>query len=43
MKKLIAELFGTFWLVFDGFVSAIFATTFLESGIGLRSVAPVFG
>lgn len=43
MKKLIAELFATFWLVFDGFGSAVFATAFPESGIGLTSVALVFG
>jgi aquaporin Z len=43
MKKLIAELFGTFWLVFDGFGSAVFTTAFPESGIGLTSFGLVFG
>ena len=30
MKKYVAELFGTFWLVFGGCGSAIFAAAFPE-------------
>ena len=34
MKKLFAEFFGIFWLVFIGCGSAIFAAAFTELGIG---------
>ena len=34
MKKLFAEFFGTFWLVFGGCGSAIFAAAYPELGIG---------
>lgn len=43
MKKLLAELFGTFWLVFGGCGSAIFAAGFPELGIGFAGVALAFG
>ncbi len=43
MKKLIAEFFGTFWLVFGGCGSAVFAAAFPELGIGFAGVALAFG
>jgi aquaporin Z len=43
MKKLIAEFFGTFWLVFGGCGSAIFAATYPDLGIGFTGVALAFG
>jgi len=43
MKKLLAELFGTFWLVFGGCGSAIFAAAYPELGIGFAGVALAFG
>ena len=43
MKKYVAELFGTFWLVFGGCGSAIFAAAFPELGIGFAGVALAFG
>jgi aquaporin Z len=43
MKKLFAELFGTFWLVFGGCGSAIFAASHPELGIGFLGVALAFG
>lgn len=43
MKKLLAEFFGTFWLVFGGCGSAIFAAGFPELGIGFAGVALAFG
>ncbi|CAH8283880.1 aquaporin Z [Mariniflexile fucanivorans] len=43
MKKLFAEFFGTFWLVFGGCGSAIFAAAFPELGIGFMGVALAFG
>ena len=43
MKKLFAEFFGTFWLVFGGCGSAIFAAAFPESGIGFVGVSLAFG
>jgi len=43
MKKLFAEFFGTFWLVFGGCGSAIFAASFPELGIGFTGVALAFG
>lgn len=38
-----AEFFGTFWLVFGGCGSAIFAAAFPEVGIGLLGVSLAFG
>ena len=43
MKKLFAEFFGTFWLVFGGCGSAIFAAAFPDLGIGFAGVALAFG
>jgi aquaporin Z len=43
MKRLLAEFFGTFWLVFGGCGSAIFAAAFPEVGIGLLGVSLAFG
>lgn len=43
MKKLLAEFFGTFWLVFGGCGSAVFAAAFPELGIGFVGVALAFG
>ena len=42
-KKMGAEFFGTFWLVFGGCGSAIFAAGFPELGIGFVGVALAFG
>jgi len=42
-KKLSAEFFGTFWLVFGGCGSAIFAAAFPGLGIGFLGVAFAFG
>jgi len=42
-QKLLAEFFGTFWLVFGGCGSAIFAAAFPELGIGFAGVALAFG
>jgi aquaporin Z len=43
MKKLFAEFFGTFWLVFGGCGSAIFAAGYPNLGIGFVGVALAFG
>ncbi|AOA58969.1 aquaporin Z [Acinetobacter larvae] len=43
MKKLLAEFLGTFWLVFGGCGSAIFAAAYPELGIGFAGVALAFG
>lgn len=42
-KKLLAEFFGTFWLVLGGCGSAVFAAAFPELGIGFMGVALAFG
>lgn len=42
-RKLAAECFGTFWLVFDGCGSAVLAAGFPELGIGFAGVALAFG
>ena len=43
MKKYIAEFIGTFWLVFAGCGSAIFAAAFPDVGIGFAGVSLAFG
>jgi aquaporin Z len=43
MKKYIAELIGTFWLVLGGCGSAVLAAAFPEVGIGLLGVSLAFG
>lgn len=43
MKKLLAEFFGTYWLVFGGCGSAIFAAGYPTLGIGFAGVAFAFG
>ncbi|MDG2002669.1 MAG: aquaporin Z [Novosphingobium sp.] len=42
-KKLAAELFGTFWLVFGGCGSAVLAAGYPELGIGFAGVSLAFG
>jgi aquaporin Z len=42
-RRLVAELLGTFWLVFGGCGSAVLAATFPEVGIGLLGVSLAFG
>ena len=42
-KKLMAEFFGTFWLVFGGCGSAIFAAGVADVGIGWLGVSLAFG
>ncbi|MBO3274471.1 aquaporin Z [Pseudomonas sp. Milli4] len=43
MRKLAAELIGTFWLVLGGCGSAVLAAAFPEVGIGLLGVSLAFG
>lgn len=43
MKKYLAEMFGTFWLVLGGCGSAVLAAGFPEVGIGLLGVSLAFG
>lgn len=43
MKKLSAEFFGTYWLVFGGCGSALFAAGVPDLGIGFLGVALAFG
>ncbi len=43
MKKLFAEFFGTYWLVFGGCGSALFAAGIPNLGIGFIGVALAFG
>jgi aquaporin Z len=43
MQKLVAETFGTFWLVFGGCGSAVLAAAFPDVGIGLLGVSLAFG
>lgn len=43
MHKYLAEFIGTFWLVFGGCGSAIFAAAFPELGIGFLGVTLAFG
>ena len=43
IKRSLAECFGTFWLVFGGCGSAVFAAAFPTLGIGFAGVALAFG
>jgi aquaporin Z len=43
LKKMAAEIFGTFWLVFGGCGSAVLAAAFPELGIGFTGVSLAFG
>jgi aquaporin Z len=43
MKKLFAEFFGTYWLVFGGCGSALFAAGIPDLGIGFVGVSFAFG
>jgi aquaporin Z len=43
LKKLSAEFFGTFWLVFGGCGSAVLAAAFPGLGIGFAGVSLAFG
>jgi aquaporin Z len=43
MRKLFAEFFGTYWLVFGGCGSAVFAAGIPELGIGFAGVSLAFG
>lgn len=42
-RRLLAELLGTFWLVFGGCGSAVLAAAFPSVGIGLAGVSLAFG
>lgn len=43
MNKMLAESFGTFWLVLGGCGSAVLAAAFPDVGIGLLGVSLAFG
>jgi aquaporin Z len=43
MRKLLAEFFGTYWLVFGGCGSALFAAGIPDLGIGFMGVSLAFG
>lgn len=43
MNKLVAEFFGTFWLVLGGCGSTVLAAAFPDVGIGLLGVSLAFG
>lgn len=43
MKKQLAEFFGTYWLVFGGCGSALFAAGYPDIGIGFTGVSLAFG
>src|ERR1039458_4586233 len=43
MKRMSAEFFGTFWLVFGGCGAAVLAAAFPQLGIGFAGVALAFG
>ncbi|MDQ3338322.1 MAG: aquaporin Z [Myxococcota bacterium] len=43
MRRVFAEFFGTFWLVFGGCGSAVLAAGFPDVGIGLLGVSLAFG
>ena len=43
INRLVAEFFGTFWLVLGGSGSAVLAAAFPNVGIGFLGVAFAFG
>jgi aquaporin Z len=43
LRRVAAEFFGTFWLVFGGCGAAVLAATFPHTGIGFLGVAFAFG
>jgi aquaporin Z len=43
MRRVVAEFFGTFWLVFGGCGAAVLAAGFPSLGIGFLGVAFAFG
>ena len=43
LRRVVAEFFGTFWLVFGGCGAAVFAAAFPQLGIGFTGVAFAFG
>ena len=43
IRRVAAEFFGTFWLVFGGCGAAVLAATFPHTGIGFVGVAFAFG
>jgi aquaporin Z len=43
IKRVVAEFFGTFWLVFGGCGAAVLAAGFPNLGIGFLGVAFAFG
>lgn len=43
MRNYLAEFFGTFWLVFGGCGSALFAAGIPDLGIGFVGVSLAFG
>ncbi|VVE42734.1 aquaporin Z [Pandoraea anapnoica] len=43
LRRMLAESFGTFWLVFGGCGSAVLAAAFPSLGIGFSGVALAFG
>src|SRR5436189_831507 len=42
-RRLVAEVLGTFWLIFGGCGSAVLAAAFPKVGIGLLGVSLAFG
>src|SRR5689334_9484319 len=42
-RRIVAEFFGTFWLVFGGCGAAVLAAAFPSLGIGFLGVAFAFG
>src|ERR1700732_5390653 len=43
LRRVLAEFFGTFWLVLGGCVAAVLAAAFPALGIGFLGVAFAFG
>ena len=42
-KRFVAEMFGTFWLVFGGCGTAVISAAFPNVGVGLVGVSLAFG